>query len=554
MAYPPWHPSNRDPLPLVMELKDFVAAYPEESEHVEFKEGFSTQRLQAAVVAFSNTDGGVVLIGVNDRGQPVGRRLTGELEADLHQAVRQTVNPGRYEVGEIQVGNVPTIVVAISRRREGAAQLPDGAVLVRRGASNVPVLGEDLVSLISRRAFDRFETTPIDVRLESVQPDLLDRLRQAWGWSSDQLPERLREAGLVAQEAANDQLTVAGALYLLEQPHSVLGKTYIEVFRYPGGRGEYDKRVEITGPLDAQVLEATAATREELGTQLVVLGARRYEMDRIPSSVIREAVANAVAHRSYEATGTSVRVEIDPSGVRVISPGPLPEPVTVENIREQNAARNRQVVRHLRRLGLAEDAGRGVDHMQDAMQANLLDPPLFEDTGSHVRVMLPTHSTVAPEERAWVRELETRGDLEPTDRVLVVHAARGSRLTNATAREILNVDSVQARASLQRLRDAELLIQRGRRGGTQYVLAPDLSPPSGLRLSDRELDEVVLDLAESQPVTNSLVRERTGLDRHEVLSLLQRLVDEGELVQVGERRGTRYLLPDQVEDEPGGTS
>lgn len=80
-------------------------------------------------------------------------------------------------------------------------------------------------------------------------------------------------------------------------------------------------------------------------------------------------------------------------------------------------------------------------------------------------------------------------------------------------------------------------------------MAPDLSPPFGLRLSEGELDQIVLDLAEDQPVTNSLVRERTGLDRHEALSLLQRLVDEGELVQVGERRGTRYLLPDQAEDQ-----
>lgn len=533
----------------MMGLDEFAETYPEESEHVEFKEGFSTQRLQEAVVAFSNTDGGVVLIGVDDRGRPTGRRLTGELEADLHQAVRQTVNPGRYEVGEMQVGDLPVITVGVARRREGVAQLPDGAVLVRRGASNVPVLGEALVSLISRRAFTRFETTAVDAPLGSVDPELLTRLREAWGWSSAQVVDRLRESGLVSEETTDDHLTVAGCLYLLKEPHRVLGKTYIEMFRYPEGGGEYDKRVEITGPLDEQVLQATSSIQEELGTQLVVLGARRYEMERIPSSVIREAIANAVAHRSYEATGTSVRVEIDPSGVRVISPGPLPEPVTVENIREQNAARNRHVISHLRRLGIAEDAGRGVDHMQDAMQANLLDPPTFEDTGSHVRVTLPTHSTVAPEERAWVRELETRGELEPSDRVLLVHAARGRNLTNSTAREILNVDSVQARASLHRLRDAELLIQRGRRGGTQYLLAPDLSPPSGLRLSEGELDQMVLDLAEDQPVTNSLVRERTGLDRHEALSLLQRLVDEGELVQVGERRGTRYLLPDQAKDQ-----
>lgn len=552
MSYPLWHPERRGTRPRVLNSEEFAKAFPEESQLVEFKEGVSTERLQEAVVAFSNSDGGVVLLGVRNDGTPVGRELTGEQEASVHRAIRRTVNPGRYEVGQLDIDDVPVIVVSVARRREGVAQLPNGAVLVRRDASNVALLGEELVALLSRRALTRFETTPVEAGLDEAGSHLVDRLCEARGWSSDSVAERLRDDGLVTSEPEGDRLTVAGALYLLEEPHRVLGKAYVEVFRYPEVESEYDKRVRITGPLDRQVVEGTATIRSELGTQLVILGARRYELDRLPPSVIREAVANAVAHRSYQAAGSAVRVELRSNGVRVISPGPLPEPVTVENIREQNAARNRRVIDYLRQFGLAEDAGRGVDHIQDAMQANLLEPPTFEDTGSHVCVTLPLHSTVAPEERAWVRELETRGALEPADRILLVHAARGETLTNSRARELLDLDSVHARAALQRLRDAGLVSQEGRRGGTYYVLAPDLTPPSGLRLSDEELDEVVLALAREQPVTNSLVRERTGLDRNEALKLLQGLVAGGRLVQIGERRGTRYLLPEQVDSDLGG--
>lgn len=81
----------------------------------------------------------------------------------------------------MQVGDLPVITIGVARRREGVAQLPDGAVLVRRGASDVPLLGEALVSLISRRAFTPFETTAVDATLESADPELLDRLRDAWG-------------------------------------------------------------------------------------------------------------------------------------------------------------------------------------------------------------------------------------------------------------------------------------------------------------------------------------------------------------------------------------
>lgn len=56
----------------------------------------------------------------------------------------------------------------------------------------------------------------------------------------------------------------------------------------------------------------------------------------------------------------------------------------------------------------------------------MLDPPVFEDSGHSVTVMLPIRSVVTPTERAWVREVETRGLIEPTDRILLVHARGAS--------------------------------------------------------------------------------------------------------------------------------
>jgi ATP-dependent DNA helicase RecG len=254
-------------------------------------------------------------------------------------------------------------------------------------------------------------------------------------------------------------------------------------------------------------------------------------------------VANALAHRSYEASGTPVRVELRPSMAVVRSPGGLPEPVTVENMRETNASRNAAVVRVLRRLGLAEDVGRGVDVMQDTMAAEMLDPPRFRDHGHEVVVELPIRSAVAPQERAWIHELERRGELRGIERVVLVHAARGDTLTNKRVRELIGVDAAGARDALHRLRDQGFLEQQGRRGGASYRLSGSLRPPAGLRLSQMELADVVLHLAEDRPITNSDVRAATGLDRAEALALLTRLVNERRLVRTGERRGAKYSRP-----------
>jgi ATP-dependent DNA helicase RecG len=361
-----------------------------------------------------------------------------------------------------------------------------------------------------------------------------------FGWGSENLAERLSEHGY----AAEGRLTVAGALYLSRTSGEVLGKSHVEVLRYRDDETvDYDRRVAIEGPLPVQLETAVSLLGEELGTELVVLGARRYELPRLPPVVIREAVANAIAHRSYESNRTPVRIAIRPSSVSIVSPGGLPEPVTVENIREASAPRNLEVIAALRRFGLAEDAGRGIDVMEDTMLAEMLDPPRFEDRGHEVVVTLPVRSAVAPIERAWIRELERRGTLAGPDRLVLVHAARGETLTNSRVREILQTDRARAREVLQRLRDAGFLVQDGERGGATYRLEGSLRPPAGLRLGPEELAGVIEELASEVPVSNADVREATGLDRVEVRSFLARLVTEGRLVQVGQKRGTRYRKP-----------
>ena len=88
---------------------------------------------------------------------------------------------------------------------------------------------------------------------------------------------------------------MAGVLYLLPEPHRILGKTFVEIFRYRGDGHVDDRRVEVTGPLPTQVSEATSFVLDEIGYELVVIGVTRHELSRLPEVVLREAIANAVA-------------------------------------------------------------------------------------------------------------------------------------------------------------------------------------------------------------------------------------------------------------------
>ena len=524
-----------------MSLAAFALAFPSESEFVELKSGFNRTAVQEAAVAFSNADGGVILIGVDDAGGVVGRELSPGLLDDIHQAIREARDPGRYAVHELSVDEKPVVVLSVARRVEGFSQTSSGRVLVRRGTMKVALFGAELARFVNERSLQRFEETGARVTLDEAASELITELAATFGWSRD-VPDRLAEHGLLLRHPT-DRLTIAGSLYLLLDPAERLGKTFIEILRFPDESADYDRRIEIRGPLHRQLQRAVDEVMSELGSELVVLGLRRYDLPRLPKVVLREAVANALAHRSYEMHGTSTRIELYPHAVRVVSPGGLPEPVTVENIRETQSARNYRVITVLRRFGLAEDAGRGVDVMVDSMLEEMLEPPLFEDSGHSVSVTLPIRSAVTPAERAWVREVETRGLIEPRDRILLVHAARGERLTNGRVRELVGVNTDEARRALQRLRDADFLVQHGSRGGASYTLNETLAPPAGLRLTRQALKELILQLAseDSPPLTNARVRERTGLERVEALRLLDELVSERLLARVGTRRGTRYV-------------
>lgn len=536
-------PENPDGWPTKMSGKEFLAAFPSESETVEFKQGLPDSAIEDDIVAFSNAQGGCLLAGVRDDGEVAGLECTSAVVDRVNSVARRAHSPGSVVARPLLVEDREITIVGVSRLRVGFAQTGKGRILVRRGTQRLALIGAELAGFIQGRAARSFENVALDVSPSSAAPDLRQTLASTLGApgiaDSD---ESLIERGLADRVEGKLRLTVLGALYLLERPDTCLGKAYIEILRFPVGSHNADRRIEVAGPTNRQVEEATRIVHDELGYDEVVLGLRRHELPRLPERVVREAIANAVAHRSYEQRGTPIRVELHPDRVEVVSPGGLIPPVTVERMRDQQAARNSKVIKILRAFSLAEDQGKGVDLIQDLMRDELLAQPEFRATEVSVSVVLPVLSGTSPAERAWVREVETRGKIQERDRVLLVYARRGEEITNRRARELLNASRDVATAALNRLTRAGLLERFGQRGGTRYRLALELEPPAGLSLNRAELKDLILGLAGEDTIANAKVRAATGLDRQDVLSLLDELVRDGELVRIGEKRGTRYLL------------
>ena len=498
MSYPLFHPSCERTPAAALTAAEFAAEFPREGLYVEFKEGVSHSRIAETAMTFSNADGGVLLLGASDHGTVRGVDLGIGGETQIRNTLGQVRDLGPYRMYPLEVDGRTVVAIAVGRRLDGFAQLAGGAIKERRGASNHTLLGAELADFIARRFVRTVEAAPAHVRLDEIDPDLARALAEAWQWPLEpgappsELRDRLRDSGFVVGNGDGDRLSVAGALYLLADPARVLGKAFVEVFRYRGEGVDYDRREEFGGPLQRQAAAAADFVLDELGFDLALLGVRRHELHRLPRVVVREAVANAVAHRSYApaATAEAVRIEIRPDRVVVRSPGGLLEGVSLDDPAIRSVPRNVLAIRTLRFFGIAEDAGRGVRLMRDHMALNLMEPPRFEADDSSVTVTLPLGSAAEPAERAWlaltligeqpgaVRPYsvgDTAGvpaGLQARDAGVLLRAGRGETLTNGQVRELLGVDVAAARAVLRRLRDRWLLQQRGNGAGAHYVLAP----------------------------------------------------------------------------------
>ena len=555
------------PLPTLREhysTEEFCRLIAGEGDRIELKTGTSSKPLQEAIVAFSNTDGGLLFIGVDDNRQVVGRHLDPGTEEQIHRvAAVDAHHVGRYHIRQIIVDQKPVVVVEVSRREDGFAQTSDGRILVRRGPRNQALIGDEVWRLASSRTLRRFEQSSAGVRRDQVDDELLQRTCVTCGWdqAAADLNDRLRERGLLG---ADDKLTIAGALLLTDPVQTLKASKLIVEIRWYGSAGQdYLRRMTIGGPLQEQVRTAAQTVINELGSYPVITGIHRRDLPRLPPVVVREAIANAVAHRSYERDQSAIIIDIRPQQVVVTSPGRLPEGVTVATMRHAQAARNPSVIAVLRKFGLTEDAGRGVDVMQDVMRDEMLDPPVFEEVGDFLRVTLPINGPIAPEERAWLKDLEELGTLDPAERLLLVRAARREpvmtfrirggklletgestiprRLTNAEARKVTGLGRDEARTALKRLRDHGFLIQHGQRGGAYYLLNPTLIRGAAHGMTDEEIEQLVLDAAKQRAIKNEDVRRLTGLDSNAVGSMLRRLTERGLLERRGEKRGTEYM-------------
>jgi ATP-dependent DNA helicase RecG len=475
----------------------------DETERIEAKAGSDVGKsVMETVCAFANEPGmggGWLLLGVVREEMALfpgysveGIEHSERVGADLAtQAASMFNQPLRLEVRTEQLDGKVVLVVFVP---EAAPQdkpvyfkaqgLPRGA-LRRIGSTDQRCTEDDLIALYQARQVESFDAGMVpDATLDDLAPEAIADYRVArreanpdaeeLRWSDEELLQALGAVRRNPQGAW--QPTVAG-LVLLGKPVALrrcFPMTRVDYIRVPGRDWvpDPDRRfdtVELRDPLFRLIRRAQAAILDDLPKAfgLAEGDLQRQDSPLVPQRVIREAVVNALMHRSYRLQAPvqiirySNRLEIRNPGFSLKSPDHLGEPGSVP--------RNPKVAAALYDTRFAETKGSGVRVMREMCERAGLAPPLFEsDRGQdQFTLRLFFHHFLGPDDLAWLARFKELQLSEAEARALVVAREAGA-MDNQTYREINKVDTLAASKALRRLRDAGLFTQKDRGSATWY--------------------------------------------------------------------------------------
>lgn len=353
--------------------------------------------LAAIIAAMANGAGGVVILGLAGGALAALTGVRDPLAAEdkLLQAVLMIE---------------PRLVIPVPRtlrvndRTFVALEIPpglphvyavDGRFLARSGTDNRPLNPRDIRRLFIERGEISFETevapgaTLDDLDWEAAQ-DYAARLGALGGSGAE---EALLKRGCLAETPAGPRPTHAGLLLFGRDPQRILRGALILAAQFSGEEmSDAFRKQEIAGNLPAMLRKMEAFLTDHLSREVVVgRSMARTEQHELPMEAARELVVNAVAHRDYSISGDSIRVLLFRDRMEVHSPGALPGPMTVANLKDERFSRNPALVQVLSDLGFIERLGYGVDRVIAVMSERSLREPEFAETGGGFRATLYKH-------------------------------------------------------------------------------------------------------------------------------------------------------------------
>lgn len=372
----------------------------------------------------------------------------------------------------------------------------DGRYLRRDGAYNVPLDPRELRRLLMERGEITFET---EIARGATRDDIDWNKAKAYALrvGAPDVESLLVKRGCGVRVDGQLLPTHAGILLFGVDVAAHVRGAEITAVRFAGDTmSDSFNRQDISGTLPDQIRQAEMFLRDYLRKGVTLNDSMaRTESYEYPLEAVRELLVNAVAHRDYSIAGDGIRLYLFKDHLELTSPGLLPGPVTVSNIKDERFSRNPAIVQVLADLGFIERLGYGIDRVLELMRSQHLPAPSFSETGGGVRVTLhkaaralpasiaderPTepapppalHAALKANEPAPLPQAYRAVPLNPRqESALAFLLGGGTRITNSELQRMFpDVHPETIRRDLSDLVTKEILAKMGEKRGAYYVL------------------------------------------------------------------------------------
>jgi len=352
-----------------------------ETQNLEFKPNWRDEYLRV-ISAFANSDGGELIIGVDDNGKPVGVKDAKKLLEDIPNKVRDIL------------GIIPDIKVKSKNKRDTLvidikpSSVPisyQGKFFVRSGSINLELKGKDLRRFLISKADkdwdefieERFTADDIDIAtIEKFKKLAVKRLPFV---KEEKEPVRLLEKLNLME---NSKFKRAAALLFSKNPKKYFTSAYVKV-----GKFLTDIDIVSSDDVEGNLFQQVENTIELLRTKYLLSkirfeGIYRKEELEYPEEALREAIINAVLHRDY--IGAHAQLKIYPDKLVLWNEGKLPKEIKIEDLKKSHSSkpRNELLADVFFKAGLIEAWGRGTIKITDeCKKAGLPEPEFKEEFG-----------------------------------------------------------------------------------------------------------------------------------------------------------------------------
>ncbi len=540
-----------------------------ESLTIEFKSDLKKlgdNELIEAIVGMTNTSGGSLFLGIEDDGEITGvHKIHADEIGVVALIANQTVPSVSARAEIITAHNFDILKIEIPMSKTIVAT-SDGKILRRRlkidgTPENVPMYPFEITTRLSELSLLDFSARIItEATVDDLDASERTRLRSII---------KMRKGEKALLELTDEELDKA--LQLVKEENGILHPTVTGLLLI--GKEERLQELMPTAKASFQVLEGTQVRVNEQITKPLLAtfeiienylkawnperemsrGLFRIPIPEFSEAAFREGLVNAFCHRDYSIL-QMVRVAIEDEGLSISSPGGFINGVNLNNLLiVEPHGRNQVLADALKRIGLAERTGRGIDRIfEGSIVYGRPLPDYSESTSSYVKLFIQRAEPDLAFAQMIFNEEERLGRMLPINSLLILSILQTQRRASIQElAETIHIGEARTKANVERLVESGLVEATGNGKSRIYLLSAKVYREQDnvvgyvrqTGIDSLKHNELVMKLAGQQGyVTRSNVCDLVGVNKAQAYRILKKLAEANYLILVGSGRNARYEI------------